>query len=168
MAEHNQTKWRGIRNIPGDPGIEIRQDTAADFNATVFLGTTDRQLLTNIKANTRSLNGDTGTQIHQEATQSGAGTAIVHTVTAGKTFYLTLTHFEGEASAANKLVTLSIRNDSDVTQFTLSSHTLSTLNETLSENFAFTPPMKIAAGWDIVVTAVANSVSRAFVHGWEE
>lgn len=37
MAENDQVKWRGVRNVAGDAGIEVVQDTAADLKTESYL-----------------------------------------------------------------------------------------------------------------------------------
>lgn len=98
------------------------------------------------------------------------GTAIVHTVTNGKTFYLTAATARISVYAAGGALSgfLAIRNGSDtfVTE-------IIGLNcaEAVAGDFgsiSFPVPVPIAAGYDIYVYASAKATCRGNIWGWEE
>jgi hypothetical protein len=108
-----------------------------------------------------------GTQVTKYATVTGA-TGNVHTVTAGKTFFMTSLVFSAWASVAGSYARVSVRNESDVLQYTICYFYMRDVSERVV-SVTFPQPVEIAAGWDVfVVAGDANTSAFAFVHGWEE
>lgn len=95
-------------------------------------------------------------------------TSIVHTVTAGKTFYLCLATFcLVDAVGAGMLF---VRNGADVAQYTIIRSDIETLvGSTSPLLIPFNPPIEIPASWDICVEATGVGCNaNGFVFGWEE
>lgn len=108
-----------------------------------------------------------GLQVIKSLENVTNSTSILHTVTTGKTFFLSHWSFSAYATAAGN-AKLEFRNDVDITQY---------LIEKVDFNAAFyawtssSPkcPLEIPADWDIVVvSANAFTFANAFIHGWEE
>ncbi|KKN33019.1 hypothetical protein LCGC14_0807880 [marine sediment metagenome] len=141
MAEQNQLNWRGIR--PTYP-VENIQTHPGPFE-TAVAGKARTQIVKSVEvANT---------------------TTIIHTVTAGKTFYLCSCSCSAD-TGINKLTHLKVRNASDTDQYTIIDHE-SSAQATIFGSLSFFPPISIPAGWDIVLTTNAAQ-GMGFIHGWEE
>lgn len=141
MAETDQVKFRGIR--PVQPLENI---------------------FTQIGANEVSSCGITRTIITKSLEVENT-TAIIHTVTAGKTFYL-CNAFICASSGVAKTNTLYVRNVADVTQYAIfcaETAAQQTINAFMPYNF----PIPIAAGFD-VVGFTDNTTMTIFIHGWEQ
>ncbi len=124
-------------------------------------------LITSLTSRARSLDGDTGTQITKYATATNA-TAIIHTVTAGKTFYLSGWAL-GTNGGASGPVSILIRDDSDVAVYYPCRMYQSAANNGVSDAKANIPPIKIPADYDICAVGGAASLSAlAMIEGWEE
>ena len=108
--------------------------------------------------------GATRTQI-VKSVEVANGTTIIHTVTAGKIFYLCSCSC-GADSGINKLTHLKVRNASDTDQYIIIDHE-SAAQATIHGDLTFFPPISIAAGWDIVLQTTAAQ-GMGFIHGWEE
>lgn len=141
MAETNQIKWFGVRptspveNIQVHPGI---------FEATVA--------------------GITRTHIAKSVEISNT-TAIIHTVTAGKIFYLCGFTMSADGGIA-KITHILVRNVADTTQYILGD--LATAAQAPVEtSLCISPPIPIAAGFDVVLVT-DNTHAAAFIHGWEQ
>ncbi|MFH0772545.1 MAG: hypothetical protein V1933_08005 [Candidatus Omnitrophota bacterium] len=119
--------------------------------------------LTAIKNYVRSLNGDTGTQVNKSLAQNVIGPGIIHTVTAGKTFYLTSLTTVGQGVST----IVRVRDAADVTLYELAR---------FYQGGAFPPacrdfptPIKILSGYDIVlVNDSPGPTGYACINGWEE
>jgi len=141
MAEGNQVKWRGIRpvypveNIQTHPGI---------FETTVA--------------------GITRTHI-AKSVEIDNTTEVIHTVTAGKTFYLCGFAMSAD-SGVDKITCLEVRNAADVVQYCLG-HLVTAALAVMQSSLAIIPPIPIAAGFDIALRTT-NSDAHAFIHGWEQ
>ncbi len=108
-----------------------------------------------------------GAQIAKDA-QASDSTVICHTVSAGKTFFLTKFIFSSGWGAG--LGTLVVRNASDVPQYTIASLQFSSAAGApgVTPGF-FNPPLEIPAGWDLaVISSAAGHIANVFIHGWEE
>ena len=124
--------------------------------------------------NTRSLNGNTGTQIIKNCALTNNATAIIHTVTAGKKMYLTdydLSFISAIAAINAGAGSIKVRNTADVDQYTLSYLNAgvnlieySTGRKTATLNYSIIIP----AGYDIVATADTRIYISARITGWEE
>jgi hypothetical protein len=111
--------------------------------------------------------GHEGTQIHKRGVATNA-IAIVHTVTAGKTFYFTGFVWFARASLAAAEVIGRIRNVADVTVIDFIDYYFFTVGQ-LSICKSYWPPIEIAAGFDIVVYSTdATSWAALTIDGWEE
>lgn len=96
------------------------------------------------------------------------GSNIIHTVSAGKTFFLTTLLGVVNTSATGTLAQIGIRNVSDVTQYFLFSSTFDQVGQ-LPIPLNFWPPHEIPAGWDIFSFSSAGTLDiSVFLHGWEE
>lgn len=108
-----------------------------------------------------------GEQIAKYATANNA-TVILHTVTAGKTFYLSFYTFLGYIAGAGAGVSLIVRNAADVEQYKISVLRGAVVGQ-LSQALALDFPLEIPAAYDVcAVSDSANSTLYAFAHGWEE
>lgn len=125
------------------------------------------QELSGIKANTRNLNADTGTQVQKSANASN-NTVIIHTVTAGKTLYLTAAHIlavTGNASFGD----IFVRNEADAEQYKLlTADSDGGVSGNNSASLPYAKPIKIPAGYDICVRSSAGNSVHASISGWEE
>ncbi len=114
--------------------------------------------------NTRGLNGDTGSQV-AKSVAANSGTTIIHTVTAGKAFYLdsvALSHDGFGTGTCN----LFIRNGSDVLTVELL-WLCSAANVIRDRQNQYKYPIKITAGYDICL-GVGGVTAHACITGWEE
>ena len=125
--------------------------------------TTSSADLATIKAHARSLNGDTGTQILKNAASINNTEVVLHTVTAGKTLYLTNAVLNNYASSGNAY--LQVKNAADVLQYNL----IFMEGQVDVIAHSYTNPVKIPAGYKIVGKSVTagNYVSPS-IQGWEE
>lgn len=96
------------------------------------------------------------------------GTSIVHTVSTGKTLYLTALAFSVYAGVGES--NMFVRNAADVTQYYFFVNTIFTAGGAGSMgNLSFNPPLEIPAGYDICVSSnAAANFAYGFIHGWEE
>lgn len=141
MAETNKVLWRGIRPIHPLENIPVHK---GPFETSVA--------------------GKTRTQI-TKSVEVNNGIQIIHTVSAGKTFHFCCCTC-GADTGINKLTHLLVRNASDAVQYRIIDHE-SASQATVWGGLAFSPPIAIVAGWDIVLETTAAQGS-AFIHGWEE
>ena len=111
--------------------------------------------------------GHDGTQIAKSGHTDNA-LLIVHTVTAGKTLYLTAALASGNTAGTATGINIWVRNAADVAQYYLIQNSLN-VNTYFAVGLSFNPPLEIPAGWDIVIVA-GHATARAdlFIHGWEE
>lgn len=165
MAENNKALWRGVRNALGDAGIEVVQDTPVDLQATITPTAALQTLLEKVRDTPR---GDVGTQVNVSGSQVNAGTAVLYTVAAGKTLYLT--HFNALFTLAASAATghLAVRNAAGVVQFYL----LYNIAYTTLGNYSFAQAcpkaVKIPTGYDVAIICAANAALAATIHGWVE
>lgn len=119
-----------------------------------------------IKNNTRSLNGDTGTQVLASGTANNS-TVTLRTVTAGKTLYLTsLSILAGLGGHSSSCI---ITDGADATQYTILPGGSVVGTGNLAFPLVFSNPVKIPAGWKVKVTTNnASDYMSAFLVGWEE
>jgi len=131
----------------------------------------------NLRQNVRSLNGDTGTQILKSAYGTTTSETI-HTVTAGKNFYLTSANICGKGTDIGFMFSIIVTNAADVQQYRVLSilvkgEAASGDGPGDSTSNSFPMPLKIPAGYKIklVTTALgAPSTSEVYanIQGWEE
>lgn len=95
-------------------------------------------------------------------------TVILHTVTAGKTFYLCGIMFDSKRTAVST-AHMAVRNAADVEQYRLLQPHAPAANEFISEGgVGFHCAVPIPAGWDIyLVSAAATQSIGAFIYGYE-
>jgi len=111
--------------------------------------------------------GHRGEQIAKYASANNA-TVILHTVTIGKTLFLTAVSFQAATTTAGKSGILLVRDTSDVEKYKLFNFYLTAVGG-LSDSLSFNPPLEIPSGWDICIYSSATEcVARTFIHGWEE
>jgi hypothetical protein len=150
----------------------IDNRSAVDINALLGdiktnTGNTVTDLLALIQA-VKGINPETGAQIIKNASANNA-TVVVHTVTAGKTFYLTSmlhsTSLPTGVVGSNVFVT----NAADVQQYVLS-ELLSPGTPAVAANspISYLPALKIPAGFKIKLFASTSTVySKCCITGWE-
>ncbi len=94
--------------------------------------------------------------------------AIVHTVTAAKTFYLTFSRLlTGDNISGAGL--LWVRDTADVLWFYIDAFYHAINTTFTSSPLVFFPPVEIPSGYDIVVQSTALGLNvTALVGGWEE
>lgn len=106
----------------------------------------------------------------EQVTKNGSvvnNTVIVHTVTAGKTFYLSSAVI-GLFSTGTASGYLLVRDDGDVLQYNIVFGRIINADEQLF-SMGFDPPIEIPEGWDICVSSnSADMYVEGFIHGWEE
>ncbi len=136
MPETNQVKFVGIRRVSPEEGIPVYHKRKEGTTQIVKSKAVDN------------------------------GYATVHTVTAGKTFFLsTLVHTVTPTVAGSSYVT--VRNAASVLQYAF---TYCQTPAGHSENLAipFNPPIEIPAGFYIdVFSSAANHTANVFISGWE-
>lgn len=109
---------------------------------------------------------DGGIQVAKSATAENA-TVIIHTVTAGKTLYLSFFSVR-ISSHVNQSVTLKVRNDLDVDQYESAKVNSYTGMPGFTVTGNLNPPLEIPAGWDVVIVSPgAGAYGHAFIHGYE-
>lgn len=102
-----------------------------------------------------------------------AGDAIIlHTITAGKTLYLTSTALAIGALDTSGNSYVAVRNTSDIIQYYLIRHNTKATTGN-SGNVAFSiqlsPPLNVPEGWDIIIYSPDINISAAAtISGWEE
>lgn len=108
-----------------------------------------------------------GEQVAKHATGSNA-TTIIHTVTAGKMFFLTIVTAGWRTNGTAVWIGVQVRNDADVLQYYIFDLPCNNIwNGSIA--IPLDPPLEIPAGWDVcVVGNGAGNEMTAFVGGWEE
>ena len=141
MAEQNQIMWRGVRPVSPVENIP----TSMGVFETSIAGVTRTQILKSAEANNE--------------------TVIIHTVTAGKTFYLVAIGC-GVDSGAAKYAHVLIRNASDVTvAILIDIHT--TAQTAMNRTLQLPIPIVVEAGFDIIIIT-DNTHATCFILGWEQ
>jgi hypothetical protein len=173
-GEGNQIKWVGIRPTNPEENIPVKPGTlSGNFPITFGDSATPLQIATPSSpaviqtepapwATSRS--GVTRTQILKSA-QNASDNHILHTVTSGKTLYITsccLSYSSGSAGFAKLLV----RNGSDtILYYLVSAYLSSTPDQNIALSFPM--PISVAAGFDIVISGASGYIFGT-IHGWEE
>ena len=95
-------------------------------------------------------------------------TTIIHTVTVDKIFYLYAVTFHAHnVGAAANSGRLLVRNGGDVEQYRIYC-VCCMANESVLGSLSWTSPVRIPAGWDIVVISDAASLNVcAYISGYE-
>jgi len=97
------------------------------------------------------------------------GIAIVHTVTAGKKYYLFAVHlyvYHFAAGAHGGFA--AVRDGADTFLYTLIQRGCADADDGSGGEIPFPIPNPIPAGYDIYIYANAESSARATIYGWEE
>ena len=141
MAEANQVKWVGIRPVIPTENIPV----AMGAWETTVGGVARTQIIKSVEANNE--------------------TKIIHTVTAGKTFYWVACGC-GVDSGAAKYAHLLFRNVADATiAIIIDVHT--TAQTAIDRTVSFPIPIVLLAGFDVVLVT-DNPHCTAFILGWEQ
>lgn len=152
---------KGTFSTPGDKNILV--DTNGQIQVNLNTQGLDR-ISTISKA-------PTGTTPVFSSNDANTATAILHTVTAGKTLMLTGATMGASCLGANNYAYLAVRNAADAIQFYIFRHKIRSEVEATNISFSLAPvpAYPIAAGWDIVVhSPEAGITSSASISGWEE
>ena len=112
----------------------------------------------------QAMNPDAGVDVSKDVVQVGIGTAIIHTVTAGKVFELSSATIGGYVEQ-NSIVALLVRNVADEEQYRISILGITGCSQ---ESYIFPTPISIPAGWDVCLYQQAGTNSFAFIHGKEK
>ena len=108
-----------------------------------------------------------GTQISKSVEDVNNTTAIIHTVTAGKTLFLVSCRLMVTATGAGSIL-LRVRDDEDTFLYTIDRF-YAPINGTWSSPTYFFPPLEIPAGYDIfVLSSALNCFGHSHIFGWEE
>lgn len=95
-------------------------------------------------------------------------TAIIHTVTSGKTFYLSSASYMIYYTGAGFAI-MSVRDLSDVAVYHLGMGYKAANDPTITLPISFPQPLEIPAGYDIYLQSLAADLHVfGFIHGWEE
>lgn len=139
--------------------IEVAQSIANNLKALVTL------------AGLRGIipNPITTTRIYKWANALGDQTTIIYTVPMGKVLFITTASLASrESAAAVSACNISVRNDSDVDQYTLLAHFYDIAGHQVN-GLNFIPALELAANWDVyIVSGHANIDARGIIHGWLE
>ncbi len=120
------------------------------------------------QANTRSLNGNTGTQVIASLAPTNNTTATIYTVTGGKTLFLTSYDFALSDTGNGVETRLVVTNAADVEQYRLASVVGSTVPAIQRACAVLTYPIKIVATWKIKAVASVSGYAAGRITGWEE
>ena len=111
--------------------------------------------------------GHNGEQVAKLGSAEG-GTTIIHTVTLGKTFFLSALSYTSFSDATPITMGVLVRNGADVHQYSLI-HELVALAHTNAFGMSYPVPVEIPAGYDICAhSSGATGRASACIHGWEE
>ena len=141
MAITNQIQWRGILPVQPLQNIQIHP---GPFETSVA--------------------GSTRSQILKYKTVT-FGETIIHTVTTGKTLFLTSCSIS-LFNTAPAYAYIRIRNASDV-EVTRLLYVMCHLCASANNSKKFSMPISIAAGFDVTVY-IEDGMSTASIEGWEE
>jgi len=108
---------------------------------------------------------DFGTQVAKSASANNS-TAIIHTVTAGKSLYLCGVSLSVVPTASGYGY-FSVRDDTDTLQYTFFRPNRQQ-NDGEMVSMTFNPPLVIPEGWDIyIISQVNNFGMTGFIFGYE-
>jgi len=123
-----------------------------------------------LEGNTRGMNGDTGDQIIKSG-GIGAGTTpvVIHTVTAGKTLFLTSVKLEIHGSTTG-IGYMKVTNAADVDVYLITTKIAANAQGYIEGFKAFPKPLKIPAGYKIktVGSSATCDSHQGDITGWEE
>jgi hypothetical protein len=109
---------------------------------------------------------DDATQIVKNDTATNT-TVTMHTVTAGKTFYLCHYGYGIASAAPGDNGGMFVTDNNDKVQYTIVGAVITVADQ---EAFAapMMPPLELASGWHILLTSgTATGISMGFIHGYE-
>ena len=96
------------------------------------------------------------------------GSSIVHTVSAGKTLYLTQWRFSSQTTVAGLYGNIHVRDGGDVILYYMDDILMAAIGEYGNAVGLFFP-IEIPAGYDVVVQSSGVGLdARGFIHGFEE
>jgi len=157
MGEKNKVRWVGIRPI--DPPETIPVEEQSPLTEISVKPVSPRQAIP------IQPYGDFGTQIVKYAWVENA-TAIIHTVSAGKTLHLCSIALSVDAVADGR-GRMFVRDDSDTIQYYFFRPRRPAGNGEMV-GLTFNPPLKISEGWDICVWSEnADFHLIGFIFGYE-
>ena len=139
MTESNQVKWRGIRQASP---VENIQTHLGIFETTVD-GVTRLQVL--------------------QAWGVAAGTTAPYTVAAGKVLHITSCCVTCDHTAT--AVAYIVIRDADDTNVAFLLYAIANTLNCTTNSLSFPMPIRVPAGWDIVLVASAGT-GRATFQGW--
>lgn len=155
------------------PLFEVRDYRASGATATILstIATNTGNTVTQdtaVKNNTRSLNGDTGTQIAVSGL-ANSSTTVLWTVTAAKTGYLSHINICNAFQNTSAACYLEVTNAAGVVQYTiLAMVNTGGLNAPITV-IDLSNPLVIPTGFKVQLRSVdANSYPKAFLKAWEE
>lgn len=97
---------------------------------------------------------------------------LMHTITDGKTFYLTNIALANSTKDTSAHCHIAVRDENDITQYILMDLTAAGEvgnGASVSMSMPIIPPFEIQAGWDIFLESFnANILASALISGWEE
>lgn len=162
----NDYSVKGLLRSIGDPGAAPSEKTGATMLKRLDIIDANLDAL---EAQLRGLDPNVGTRIIKNAGVAAGTTVILHTVTAGKVFYLASVAMSINAQAAIVYANVGIRNVTDVFQYkVMEIHASSTNTNTQSSTVPFLPAIPIPEGYDIYGLCSASVGSECMLTGWEE
>jgi hypothetical protein len=150
--ETNKIKWIGIRSTNPESNIPIK------------INSTDKVLPTQPGPWAASYQGVTRTQVIATATVTN-GYTVFHTVTAGKTLYITSAHLSGYHSTLTKAF-VNINDTGDNWYKTILRLNIYSATSN-AVGLCFPMPLVVPAGYKIVIGS-SLGVSDGGITGWEE
>lgn len=145
-------------------GIDIEAQDLSEIAINLIAQSLDR-----ISTITKNPSGTT--VVFKSEIIAGA-TLVMHTVTAGKTLFLTSASLALGSLLTSDVCYLAVRNAIDVLQFDILRHRVKATADNsanVANSMALIPPLEIAAGWDVVVYSPDVDIAAAATFsGWEE
>lgn len=104
-----------------------------------------------------------------KSSMANGNTVVIHTVTSGKVFHLSLAVVSWWVTANSQSMSLDVYNAADALQYTMFGGYQANQNMFNSQSIPYSTPLELAAGWMIkVITDPSDLKLRGFIHGWEE
>lgn len=141
MAEGNEVKWRGVR--PTNPVENLFFQLGAP---SLTEGGVTREFI-------------------QKSAELINNQVVIHTVTAGKIFYLCSATISVDSALGNTTM-LYVRNVADTVLYRIFDFRITNAAPN-NNSVSFNPPIPIQAGFDIVAITT-SPLASAFIHGWEQ
>lgn len=157
-------------NLPGI--LTALGNTLASWTTTLANWVTELAQTLAIKNNTRSLNGDTGTQVGGFVNRISVTTDI-YQVTTGKTLYLKYlqwsTTINNNAADAFDIAVTDAANNVQYYLVQINAEISSAVGTILHDHVDFSTPIKIPSQYKIrVIRGAASLTINALCRGWEE